>query len=231
VVIFLVLLVWWLDISPDVGYDFLDYFSGKARLSLMAEGAGYRVQAYDKSYGDFRGARKGKRSCMDLNSNAGMVIAISLILRSKLDHLVAAFGVVCSTWVPVNKGTSKRCYLCPHGDESVVSVRKANKMMARSTILMYLVIAAGGHYVLENPQGSLIALHDRYVQFLKRLLAKGVTTYKASLWMRKFGSFTWKQTWLWSSSDQIYRLDLGTLTPEDKNGKLCWTATENLKPT
>lgn len=73
-VIFLVLLVWWLDISPDVGYDFLDYFSGKARLSLMAEGAGYRVQAYDKSYGDFRGARKGKRSCMDLNSNAGMVL-------------------------------------------------------------------------------------------------------------------------------------------------------------
>ena len=40
---------------------------------------------------------------------------------------------------------------------------------------MYLVVAAGGHYVLENPQGSLITLHDRYVQFLHRLLSLGVT--------------------------------------------------------
>lgn len=40
---------------------------------------------------------------------------------------------------------------------------------------MHLVVAAGGHYVLENPQGSLIALHDRYVKFLHRLLRLGVT--------------------------------------------------------
>ena len=40
---------------------------------------------------------------------------------------------------------------------------------------MYLVIAAGGHYVLENPQGSLKSLHDRYVQRLRRLLSLGVT--------------------------------------------------------
>ncbi|CAE7227590.1 unnamed protein product [Symbiodinium sp. CCMP2456] len=209
----------------------------------MAEGAGFRVQAFDKSYGDKRASRKGKRSCMDLNSNAGMVIAISLVLRSKLDQLVAAFGVVCSSFVPINRGTSKRSFLCPHGDESVVGVRRGNKLMARSTILMYLVIAAGGHYVLENPQGSLIALHNRYVQFLRTLLACGVTTYKVSMWMRKFQSFTWKRTWLWSSSDLIYRLDLGPLTEEEKansvktvtrttqNGKECWTANDKLKPT
>ncbi|CAE7794044.1 unnamed protein product, partial [Symbiodinium necroappetens] len=143
VIIFLVLLVWWLDISPDSGIQFLDYFAGRARLALVAEGAGYKVQAYDKAYGDALGKRKNKRSSMDLNSNAGMVIAISLILRSKLDQLVAAFGVVCSSFVPVNKGTSKRCYLCPLGDESSLAVRKGNKLMARSTILMHLVVAAG----------------------------------------------------------------------------------------
>ncbi|CAE7830133.1 unnamed protein product, partial [Symbiodinium necroappetens] len=140
VIIFLVLLVWWLEISPDTGLEFLDYFSGKARLSLMAEGAGYRVQAYDKTYGDERAKKNKKRSAMDLNSNAGMVMAISLILRSKLDNVVAALGVVCSTWVPVNRGTSKRCYLCPHGDESVVSVRKANKLMARRDGYVALVL-------------------------------------------------------------------------------------------
>lgn len=40
---------------------------------------------------------------------------------------------------------------------------------------MYLIVAAGGHYVLENPQGSLITLHDRYIQLLRRLLSLGVT--------------------------------------------------------
>ena len=40
---------------------------------------------------------------------------------------------------------------------------------------MYLVIAAGGNYVLENPQGSLVVLHERYIQLLRRLLALGVT--------------------------------------------------------
>ncbi|OLP92443.1 hypothetical protein AK812_SmicGene25754 [Symbiodinium microadriaticum] len=73
VLIFLVLLVWWLDISPDNGTQFLDYFSGKARLSLVAEGAGFKVAAYDKTYGDKRAQKRGKRSAMDLNSNAGMV--------------------------------------------------------------------------------------------------------------------------------------------------------------
>ena len=68
-------------------------------------------------------------------------------------------------------------------------------------------------------------------------------TYKVSMWMRKFQSFTWKRTWLWSSSDRIYRLDLGPLTQEEKensartvtrtmkDGKECWTANDNLKPT
>ncbi|CAE7198229.1 unnamed protein product, partial [Symbiodinium sp. KB8] len=137
VIIFLVLLVWWLDVSPDTGYQFLDYFSGKARLALMAEAAGYKVQAYDIAYGVQRAKKRGRRSSMDLNSNAGMVIAVSLILRSKLDHLVAAFGVVCSSFVPVNRGTSKRSYLCPRGDENVVSVRKGNKLMAREYTFCY----------------------------------------------------------------------------------------------
>ncbi|CAE7216775.1 unnamed protein product, partial [Symbiodinium microadriaticum] len=124
VIIFLVLLVWWLDVSPDTGYQFLDYFSGKARLALMAEAAGYKVQAYDIAYGVQRAKKRGR-------------IAVSLILRSKLDHLVAAFGVVCSSFVPVNRGTSKRSYLCPRGDENVVSVRKGNKLMAREYTFCY----------------------------------------------------------------------------------------------
>ena len=136
--------------------------------------------------------------------------------------------------------------------------------------------------MLENPQNSLLALHERYVQFLKLLQSAGVTaswfvgnsvlefgftcsflllvymsrvretivflatqtkTYKVSMWMRKFQSFTWKRTWLWSCSNLIHRLDLGPMTSAEregtisttkkteKHGKTSWTANANLKPT
>ena len=39
----------------------------------MAEAAGYKVQAYDIAYGAERAKKRGRRSSMDMNSNAGMV--------------------------------------------------------------------------------------------------------------------------------------------------------------
>ena len=69
-------------------------------------------------------------------------------------------------------------------------------------------------------------------------------TYKVAMWMRKFRSFTWKRTWLWSTSPEIYKLDLGPMTSSERkttctttvrsvngDGKACWTANANLKPT
>ena len=75
VVILLVLLVSWLEYDPDPSpeYNFLDYYAGKGRLSQMAEGAGYSAVGYDLDYGASRAALKGKRSSMDINSNAGLV--------------------------------------------------------------------------------------------------------------------------------------------------------------
>ena len=73
VLILLALLVSWLDCSPDVQYEFLDYFAGKARLAQLAEARGFRAEAFDKTFGDLRAKKRGKRSSMDINSNAGMV--------------------------------------------------------------------------------------------------------------------------------------------------------------
>ena len=62
-------------------------------------------------------------------------LAVSLVLRSKLDEVVAAFGVCCSSFIPINRGTSSRDILCPEGNEQVVSVRKTNKMMSRTGVV------------------------------------------------------------------------------------------------
>ena len=61
-------------------------------------------------------------------------IAISLILRSKFDDCVAWFACRCGSFVPANKGTSKRDFLCSMGDEQIPSVRKSNKMMSRTSV-------------------------------------------------------------------------------------------------
>lgn len=36
--------------------------------------------------------------------------------------------------------------------------------------------------------------------------------------MRKYGSISWKRTWVWANSRRIGSLDLGPLTEEEKEG-------------
>lgn len=67
-------------------------------------------------------------------------------------------------------------------------------------------------------------------------------TFKVSFWMRKFGSMSFKRTWIWSISNRIGSLDLGSLTErekrgtvptttryKDKNGKVRFKGNANLK--
>ena len=67
--------------------------------------------------------------------------------------------------------------------------------------------------------------------------------FKASFWMRKHGSPTWKRTWVWSTSSIVGDLDLGAMTEEEratevettkrysKDGRQHWTGNSNLKET
>ena len=127
----------------------------------------------------------------------------------------------------------------------------------RSCILVWITYAAGGIFLLENPQNSLIALHPRWIWMLQRLkeydvlvpgqkrkliicqsslyswfflglyaisgwpifsLAVWTTEiYKVAFWMRKYGSLSWKRTWVWANSSRIGALDKGPLTSEEKS--------------
>lgn len=133
VIIFLVLLVSWMEDDNNVKSNFqvIEYFAGVGRIAQVADRKGYQSVAFDLTYGEERAARKGKRSSMDLNSNAGFVLAIKLILRSEFNSAVAIFAVLCSSFVPVNRGTGSRDILVPEGNENVVSVRKSNKLLSR----------------------------------------------------------------------------------------------------
>lgn len=136
VLILLVLLVSWMEDPPEVQseYDVLEFFAGVGRIARLSEKVGMKSVAYDIDYGNSRAKQSGKRSAMDLNSSAGLVLAIKLILRSSFNHCISISATCCSSWVPVNRGTGLRDLLVPMGNEFVVSVRKANKMVSRNLV-------------------------------------------------------------------------------------------------
>ena len=58
------------------------------------------------------------------------------ILHSRDDDLMVIAGVVCSTWVAINQGTSGRDFLCPMGRERYASVAASNQMVSRSLAMI-----------------------------------------------------------------------------------------------
>lgn len=82
VVVFLVLLVWWMDIphsSINQEYQVLEFFAGVGRIASLAKLAGFHAVPIDLSYGEEIGRQMGKRSPMDLNSNSGMVFPVCIL--------------------------------------------------------------------------------------------------------------------------------------------------------
>lgn len=59
-------------------------------------------------------------------------LMVSLALQGKFAQLLMMLATVCSTWVAVNVGTSRRSVLTPSGLWHYTSVRKANKQVTRS---------------------------------------------------------------------------------------------------
>ncbi|CAL1152822.1 unnamed protein product [Cladocopium goreaui] len=242
VVLLLVLLVSFLELPPTHEYQVLEFYAGVGRIAAMSKYVGYRSCALDVEYGRERFDKQGKRSPMDINSDSGLVLAIHLLLHSEFEAAVAVLAVVCSSMVPVNRGSTDRSFMTPLGNEYFLAVRKSNKLTSRSVLCMLLLVALGGTYLMENPVNSLVALHPRYVWFCARLQELGIPTYKIAFWMRKYKAMSYKRTWIWSISSQICSLDLGSLTASerqgctatttryrDKNGKLKFKGNSNLK--
>ena len=53
--------------------------------------------------------------------------------------------------------------------------------LRRTVLIMLLTVAAGGTVCLENPANSLIALHDRFIWFVKLLSSHGIRVPQTQL--------------------------------------------------
>ena len=93
VVVLLVLLVWWMDLpsSETSPYQVVEYFSGVGRIAMLSRYCGFTTAALDIEYGMQYAKENGKRSPMDINSSAGLVLLACFSV-----HFVL---LICVCWV------------------------------------------------------------------------------------------------------------------------------------
>ena len=85
---------------------------------------------------------------------------------------------MCSTWVVMERGSTKRSENNVLGQTKHPSVKHANLMVARSALLMALAMLRLMCFMLEQPHSSLMALHP-----LMQLVARVATTLPAGKWV------------------------------------------------
>jgi len=70
------------------------------------------------------------RSHPDSLAPALLRLAVTMCLQAMMGVFMV-LATVCSTWVAVNAGTSRRCSLIPQGCKEYTAIRKGNKMVCR----------------------------------------------------------------------------------------------------
>ncbi|CAK8985845.1 unnamed protein product [Durusdinium trenchii] len=155
--------------------------------------------------------QEGKVSpAMDLLSDAGFELALLTVLNAKMGSFLAVIGLVCRSFVTISSGTHKRTPWRPLGDERVAMVQEGNGLLSRVTLLIMVISAMGGCWLLEQPRTSLILYHPR-TRHLWRLLPK---VYSASWWMGLYNALTPKRHIAFSNATAVKLLDLGTMSRE-----------------
>ena len=76
---------------------------------------------------------------------------------------------VCSSYVWINRGTSRRCISRPLGNTRKTYIKVANVMVSRVALMLLLMFVQGILVILEQPKGSMLELHPR-IQWLAELI-------------------------------------------------------------
>ena len=130
----------------------------------------------------------------------GFLRLLLYCMRLAHDGLIH-WGTVCSWWVWMCRGTSKRSAWNWKGDTSRQFVADGNDMVSRMVICLMLVTMRGGDWLLEQPASSLMHVHER----LEKCLAMSKTS-KVYMWMNAYGALTPKPSVLRGTPSWIVSL-------------------------
>ncbi|CAE7373324.1 unnamed protein product [Symbiodinium natans] len=160
-------------------------------VSLAEMQEGRRCVAFDIAY---------DKTWMNMLSDEGYVHALYQVMNLAPGTFLT-LAPVCSSWVFMSRGTTKRTKGRPLGDQEAPSVDAGNRMASRVAILLFIACAKRVHIVMEQPRGSLLQEHPGMQALFSR-----TTWYKHHILMRNFGGPTDKGTWLYSSHKLIQDL-------------------------
>jgi len=183
-----------IEMTPNV--DFAEFYAGMHEVTRAQRQAGRRAVAYEINIaGDY----------MNILSNVGFALALHLMCR--LNNVVVPVAAnlhapVCSSWIFLSRGTTRRSLAFPAGDPRCKIVQEGNQMLARTMSLIMLSSALGLLWILEQPVTSLFQAHAGFQRFLKI-----VPTWRHHIRMKNFGAPTDKETFLFCNFDFISDID------------------------
>lgn len=180
--------------------DFVEVFAGAGAISIAMAAHGQRTVSIDLLHGPH----------MDLSTPEGFVFALVVVLRLRVGGACLC-APPCSSFVWINRGTSKRTRIRPQGDITLPSVRAANQLAARTALLAMVAHAAGAMLLIEQPLSSLLWHYPRMQELLM-----SVQMHKVTLHLGKFGANTPKPCVFLSNTPRMLELlqnAAGTMVP------------------
>ena len=79
-------------------------------------------------------------------------LSVWLILNGRENELFALFATVCSSWIHLNAGTSRRSLLLPEGDTSRSYIQAANEMVSRTLAIPIIICFISCFCEVVKPQ-------------------------------------------------------------------------------
>ena len=113
-------------------------------------------------------------------------LCLALLLHGD-PSMALLIATECRTFVQVNSGTSKRSRVLPDGNPEVSSVDLANRLAAKSALLILVATLLEVIWLLEQPSSSVLFYTQRFDWLATALASVGVKIWRQPFWMRQWG--------------------------------------------
>ena len=124
--------------------DFAELFAGHGAVGRALAASGYCGRAMDRTYHESH----------DLLSCTGFLTALQIALSLKPGG-VMWLAPPCSTWVWMARSSTGR-NMAVHGNFTLPLVLRQNALVERVVLLLEVVTAQGGHWIVEQPTSSIL---------------------------------------------------------------------------
>jgi hypothetical protein len=152
-------------------------------------------------------------SRLNMVSPEGFIAAIMFALQVHWGGQ-ALLAPVCSTWVWISRGSTRRSLSFPEGLVFTSCVWEANVMACRTLLIVLLLDAKGVMVILEQPVTSIL---ENFWAFM--WISRRIKFYKIRISLNNFGHASTKPVWVYSNRSFIREIPKHSLLYADEDCK------------